>query len=140
MKRSQTCLVGVMILFLANTASAGLSTVGVFDPAGFWYLRNSNSSGGADITPFDFGAGAWTPVAGDWNGDGIDTIGVFDPISSNWYMKNTFSGGAPDIGPFGYGGGGWKPVVGHWSPEPGTAFLVLLGVAGLARRRRRRRS
>ena len=186
MKRLQNYLVAVIILFVANTASAITSdTVGVFDPAGFWHLRNSNSSGAADIPAFDYGGGDWKPVAGDWNGDGKDTIGVFDPTgkwhlrNSNssggadipafaygagdwtpvagdwdgdgidtigvfdpagfWHLRNSNSSGAADIIAFDYGGGNWIPVVGDWDgiPEPATALLGLIGMAGLGMRRRR---
>ena len=37
------------------------------------------------------------PVAGDWDGDGRDSIGVFDPGTAGWYLKNTASLGAPDL-------------------------------------------
>lgn len=41
-----------------------------------WHLRNSNTAGGGDIN-FCYGGGADTlGVAGDWNNDGIDTIGM----------------------------------------------------------------
>jgi hypothetical protein len=37
------------------------------DPANNnWFLRNSNTPGGPDITPFAYGAPGWTPVTGDW--------------------------------------------------------------------------
>src|SRR5262249_51614954 len=37
-----------------------VATVGAFDPAtGTWYLRNSNSPGAPDITPFRYGAPGW---------------------------------------------------------------------------------
>ena len=36
------------------------------------------------------GAG-WMPIAGDWNGDGKDTIGLYDPTTSMFYLRNTTS-------------------------------------------------
>jgi hypothetical protein len=44
---------------------------------GTFYLRNSNTSGVADITANFGGDPSDLPVAGDWNGDTIDTIGVY---------------------------------------------------------------
>jgi hypothetical protein len=92
----------------------GLTTVGVVDPATMtWYLRNSNSAGAPDFTPFPYGAPGWRPVAGDWNGGGATHVGVVDP-GGNWYLRNSNSAGAPDVGPFPYGLGGWTPLAGHW--------------------------
>jgi hypothetical protein len=37
------------------------------DPASAtWYLRNTNSAGFPDFTPFSFGLGAWQPLGGRW--------------------------------------------------------------------------
>ena len=52
-------------------------TVGVYRPSTRQFLlRNANTTGGADIT-LTFGQAGDLPVAGDWNGDGIDDAGVF---------------------------------------------------------------
>jgi V8-like Glu-specific endopeptidase len=92
----------------------GPSTPGVFDPhSGTWYLRNSNSPGTPDAGAFAYGGAGWTPVVGDWNGDGITTVGVVDP-NGTWYLNNANGAGAPSIAPFAYGAGGWVPLVGDW--------------------------
>jgi endoglucanase len=44
----------------------GKVTIGVFDSGGNWLLRNSNSAGPPDITPFHYGLLNWTPVSGNW--------------------------------------------------------------------------
>jgi hypothetical protein len=103
----------------------GITTIGVARPdttTGVltWYLRNSNSPGAPDIPPFAYGAAGWVPVVGDWNGDGVTTVGAFDPIGqfgqppATWYLRNSNSPGMPDIAPFSFGAAGWKPVVGDW--------------------------
>jgi hypothetical protein len=106
----------------------GVTTIGVFDPVGqfgqapaTWYLKNSNSPGAADIGPFAYGAAGWRPVAGDWDGNGTDTIAVLDPIGqfgqppATWYLRNSNSSGAPDVAPFAYGAAGWQPQSGIWT-------------------------
>ncbi|MBF9133173.1 C40 family peptidase [Plantactinospora sp. S1510] len=57
------------------------------------------------------------PVSGDWNKDGIDTIGVFRPSTSTWYLRNTNSGDATIIFKFGHGPSGDIPVVGDWNKD-----------------------
>jgi len=54
-------------------------------PVGKWRLRNTNSAGPADIR-FSFGISAWTPVAGDWDGDGDDFVGGYDPQNGRWHL------------------------------------------------------
>jgi hypothetical protein len=90
----------------------------VFNPAtATWYLKNSNTAGAPDITPFAYGGGGWIPVAGDWDGNGTTAVGVFDPSTATWYIKNSNSAGAPDVTPFRYGGAGWIPLVGDWDGD-----------------------
>jgi RHS repeat-associated protein len=59
------------------------------------------------------------PIVGDWNGDGTDTVGLYDPGTGNWFLKNTNSAGDADtIFSFGPGGSvGWLPVVGDWNGD-----------------------
>jgi uncharacterized repeat protein (TIGR01451 family) len=85
----------------------GKTTIGVVRPQQdgnfLWLLRNSNSAGAVDITPFEFGAIGTNPVTGDWIGQGKTTVGVFDPTFAVWSLRNSNSAGAPDITPFPYG-------------------------------------
>jgi Papain family cysteine protease len=54
------------------------------------------------------------PLTGDWNGDGIDTPGVFrDGV---FYLRNTNDSGAADM-TFSYGNRGDIPVVGDWNGD-----------------------
>jgi hypothetical protein len=98
------------------TYQPAAQTVGSFNPANAtWYLRNSNSSGSPDIAPFAYGAANWYPVTGDWDGDGLTTIGVVDLSTMTWYLRNSNSGGLPSYTPFRYGAPGWIPVIGDWT-------------------------
>src|SRR5262249_24029876 len=105
-----------------------------------WYLRNRNRPGGADLAPFRYGAPGWIPVVGDWDGDGVDTVGVVDPSGqfgqapATWYLKNSNSPGAPDLAPFAYGASGWIPVVGDWDGDGVTTIGVVdpVGMFGQA--------
>jgi hypothetical protein len=78
-----------------------------------WNLRNSDSAGAPDITPFAYGTPGDTPIAGDWNNGPNDGIGVFR--DGNWYLRNNPSSGAPDTS-FAYGAPGYIPVTGRFNP------------------------
>ena len=89
-----------------------------------WYLRNSNTTGGPDLAPFNYGGSEFPmqPVVGDWNGDGVDTVGVVVRFpdggggAMGWFLRDTNAPGSPTIPPVLYGGGNqvWTPVVGDW--------------------------
>ena len=83
---------------------------------GTFFLKNTNSSGVADVS-FAYGpAGAgWKPMAGDWNGDGTDTIGLYNPTAGTFFIRNSNSTGIADL-EFSYGpaGAGWIPLSGDW--------------------------
>ena len=81
-----------------------------------FYLRNSHTGGVADIE-FRYGpAGAgWLPIAGDWNCNGTDTIGLYNPVTGKWYLRNTNDGGTADLSfRFGPAGVSWIPISGAW--------------------------
>jgi fibronectin type 3 domain-containing protein len=104
----------------AATVTVDNDTVGLYDPAtGTFYLRNHNDAGNAEWT-FNYGPGnlGWLPLAGDWNGDGIETVGLYNPATSTFYLKNTNSGGAADV-TFRYGIAWlrWQPLVGDWKGD-----------------------
>jgi hypothetical protein len=81
--------------------------------SGLWLLRESMSSGPATHT-FVFGRSGDFPVMGDWNGDGVKTIGIVR--GRTWFLRNTNSAGPADI-TFNYGGPDDFPVVGDWDGD-----------------------
>lgn len=94
-----------------------IDTVGIFRSSNAtFYLRNSNTTGPADITR-TFGASTSLPVAGDWNGDGVDTIGVFDPATGVFQLRNSNGAGAPTVYNFTFGTPGAYPVAGDWDGD-----------------------
>jgi len=95
----------------------GTVTVGVFRPStAQFHLKNYNSSGGSSFT-FSYGSPTDTPITGDWNWDGIDTIGIFRPIvgaAPAWKLNNANDSSGPDYD-FSYGALSDKPVTGDWN-------------------------
>jgi hypothetical protein len=114
-----------------------VTTIGVYNPnTGFFYERNTNSTGVADTT-FQYGPGGlgWIPLDGDWTGQGIKTPGLYNPATGFFYLRNTNSTGVADVTfQFGPGGLGWRPLVGDWNGDgvatiglyaPNTGFFYL---------------
>jgi hypothetical protein len=138
------------VLEISHVPSHGVSTIGLYDATNsVFYLKNGNTTGFADTT-FAYGAPptGWLPIAGDWDGNGTDTVGLYDPahgggkpIAGDWnadgttsiglynaasvlYLRNTNTTGFADL-VFAYGpaGAGWLPLVGNWN-GPGQALLA----------------
>ncbi|MEQ8667699.1 MAG: choice-of-anchor D domain-containing protein, partial [Pirellulales bacterium] len=84
-----------------NWDGVGGDSIGLFDPVGLagngvFYLRDFNSAGDPSIPAILFGEGfldTTIPVVGDWDGDGIDTIGVYDQRLSIFNLRNDNSPG-----------------------------------------------
>lgn len=96
----------------------GTDTAGLFDPFDSkFYLRNTNSGGLADLQ-FEFGppSSGWTPLSGDWDGNGIDTVGFYN--AGAFLLKNAHAGGLPDL-QFNFGAGtpGVIPISGDWDGD-----------------------
>jgi hypothetical protein len=46
---------------------------------------------------FYFGVTGDVPMVGDWDGDGLDTFGVFRPTTGEIHLRNTLSTGPADV-------------------------------------------
>ncbi len=82
----------------------------------------------------NFGQNGDLPVAGDWNGDGIDSVGVFRPGAGQFFLTDSNIANPPvDHSPiFGTAGdlpvagdfdGDGKDTIGVWRPSVATFFL-----------------
>jgi hypothetical protein len=115
----------------------GVDTIGLYYPHAGWWFLDVNGDGfwieGTDID-FGFGDGVGSlPVAGDWNGDGIDTIGLYYPHAGWWFLDVNGDGfwtEGTDID-FGFGGGeGSLPVTGDWNGDDVDAIGLYYPSAG----------
>ena len=74
----------------------GRDTVSIYRPVEqrFYIINRLGANGGglgaADFR-FDYGNPGDTPVMGDYDGDGVDTVGVYR--SGRWYLRNANSAG-----------------------------------------------
>jgi hypothetical protein len=94
-----------------------------------WYLRDDNSGGANTVPAFSYGVMTFVavdqlgtiPVAGDWDGDGVDTAGVvfYDQSTSGgmrWRLRNSNTGGPADLA-YSFSNGRDRPVVGDWDGD-----------------------
>jgi FtsP/CotA-like multicopper oxidase with cupredoxin domain len=128
---------GGMLTYL-QFASTNPDTVGVFRPStGDIFLKNTNSSGFADAHII-YGMPGDKPITGDWDGDGIKTIGIYR--NGSFFLRNSNTSGFAEI-IFPFGTSGDLPVAGDWDGDGidtigvysnGTFFLRNSNSAGPA--------
>jgi hypothetical protein len=86
-------------------------------------VRNTLTSGDADFA-LTFGDPGDQPVCGDWDGDGIDTPGIYR--NGVFFVRNSNTSGPADI-VIGYGDPGDKPVVGDWDGDGKDSIGIFRG-------------
>ncbi len=79
---------------------------------GTFYLRNSNTTGSPNLT-VTFGSPGNLPVTGDWDGNGSDTVGVYNTSTGVFSLRNSNTNGAPDY-TLVLGNPGDTPLAGRW--------------------------
>ncbi len=95
-------------------------TVGLVDPAtARWHLRNAQGT----VTSFFFGNPGDRPVAGDWDGDGTSTPGMYRQSDGFFYARHTNTQGIADAACFA-GNPEDVPLAGDWDGD-GDANLGL---------------
>jgi hypothetical protein len=100
-----------------NFGGADQPGVGFYYPDAGVFVIIPSPGNDTTIEPFLFGpvdAGNIYPVVGDWNGDGTDTVGVFNAVSGEWYLTNFFKDGVVSGFQYGPPNSGWIPVTGNW--------------------------
>jgi subtilisin family serine protease len=110
---------------LASSSQSPPDTVGLYSGSGF-FLRESHTAGPADVS-FGYGPpqAGWKTVAGDWDGDGTATIGLYNATSGTFFLRNSNSAGPANLSfTFGPAGNNWTPIAGDWDGD-GDATLGL---------------
>ncbi|MDH3307457.1 MAG: Ig-like domain-containing protein, partial [Acidimicrobiia bacterium] len=102
----------------------GCDTLSIYRPsAQAFYIMNrlgENEGGlGAADYSFIFGNPGDKPVVGDWDGDGIDEIGLHRESSGFFYFRNTLTTGIAH-GQFYFGDPGDRFVAGDWGIVDGA--------------------
>ena len=73
---------------------------------------------------YGFGTEGDLPLVGDFDGDGIDTIGLFRPSNGVFYLKNTHTEGPVDV-EFAFGASGDLPISGDWTDQNGADSVAV---------------
>ena len=73
---------------------------------------------------YGFGTEGDLPFVGDFDGDGIDTIGLFRPSNGVFYLKNTHTEGPVDV-EFAFGASGDLPISGDWTDQNGADSVAV---------------
>ena len=102
----------------------GCDTLSIYRPseARFYIINALGQDGGglgaADFS-FLFGDAGDKPVVGDWDGDGIDEVGLHRESSGFFYYRNSLTTGIAD-GQFYFGDPGDRFVAGDWGIVDGA--------------------
>jgi hypothetical protein len=131
-----------------SLSEAAASTPALLDPktASFYFTFSNVNRYGPTSVSYGYGAAnaGWVPLTGDWNADGTDTVGMYDPVNSCFFLTNSTSGGMAQITfCFGAANAGWLPVAGDWNgdgidtvglydPKSSTFYLTNKLQAGFA--------
>jgi hypothetical protein len=130
--RARRILVGIVLLAagLVPTGAGGTApaAAAVGDSLG-WYLRD-DTSGGAPSRTASFGWNECTPVVGDWDGDGDDSVGV--RRSNLFLLRNAPGGGSADLTIL-YGDPGDRVVTGDWDSDGDDTVAVVRAARWFAR-------
>ena len=101
----------------------GFDTVSLYRPATqTFHIVNTTGTNGAGLgaaeSSFVFGDFGDRPNAGDWDGDGIDEVGVHRSSTRAFYWRNTLTTGLAD-GSYPFGFSGDRFVAGDWGSTGG---------------------
>ncbi|NNC43847.1 MAG: hypothetical protein HKO03_11480, partial [Acidimicrobiia bacterium] len=102
-----------LVFGTAAAANAAPDTVAHFDPAsGQWHIRSETGS----VQSFYYGIPGDTPLVGDWDCDGTDTVGMYRRSNGFVYLRNSNDFGVADL-EFFFGEDGDLPLVGDWNGD-----------------------
>ena len=99
----------------------GRDEVGTYRPTERRFYLDYNGDGAWDsehdrvVGPFGWDSDL--PLAGDWNGNGVDTVGVYRPATRSFYLDDGDGQWTAkrDIERAAYGEVGDRPLTGHWA-------------------------
>jgi hypothetical protein len=104
----------VAALIVLASSEAIADEVGLVDPGqGMWHLYDE---AGNETTSFFYGNPGDFPFVGDWDGDGVETPGLYRQSDGFVYIKNSNTQGNADI-TFFFGNPGDVPIAGDFNGD-----------------------
>lgn len=100
-------------LYRSHNCSDGIAAVRPSGADSRWYL-DSDRNGSSEST-LVYGLSSDGAIAGDWDGDGGDGVGVFRGANRTFYLDYDNDGGSEDT--VRYGTNGDRPVAGDWNGD-----------------------
>ncbi|MAU12822.1 MAG: hypothetical protein CL607_23565 [Anaerolineaceae bacterium] len=112
--------------------ACSIDTPGIFrGDGGWWFLKSTHGAGYANIVE-QWGRSTSVPFSGDWDGDGVDTVGTFDIDYFSLKLYHTVQSNGRGVA---FGLAGDMPVIGDWNgdgidtigvyrPTTGTWYLT----------------
>jgi hypothetical protein len=98
------------------------------------YLRNANTQGNADVS-FFFGNPGDIPLAGDFNGNGCDTVGLYRPSQGRFFVIDELGSADRGLGTattsYLFGNIGDVPFVGDFNGDGTDTFGLYRTTSGL---------
>jgi hypothetical protein len=146
--RATTILAGILCVGLLAPvaafagASSSADDPGVyFEPSSSFFFRYSLTTGLPEASAFITNVPGWIQVSGDWDGDGVDGIGVYNTTTGTWFLVDDVVDSPAMALPADYTafidpvGIDWEPITGNWdgvggdgigiyNKTSGTMFLV----------------
>ncbi|MGI9648505.1 MAG: hypothetical protein ACR2OI_08305, partial [Acidimicrobiia bacterium] len=109
-------VLAALLVVPAPPAPAAVGTpdqVALFDPGtGRWHLQYSDGR----VSSFYFGVPGDTPLLGDWDCDGIDTVALYRESTGFVYLRNSNDFGVGQNSFF-FGNPGDMPIAGDWDGD-----------------------
>jgi hypothetical protein len=112
----------------------GFDTVSIYRPSEqrFYIINSLGANGSGPVADFSFvfGVTGDVPIAGDFDGNGTDTVGLHRPSTGQVFIKNDLSGGFADHS-YLFGLPGDKMITGDWDGDGVDTLAVFRPKMGL---------
>ncbi|MGW5423463.1 LamG-like jellyroll fold domain-containing protein [Streptomyces sp. NPDC003943] len=97
------------------TSPPAVTGIGMYSASRKTVFQRNTPDTGVNTAEIPFDMGNKTVLVGDWNGDGVDTLGTFDPATRLFSLRDNNAG--PDNVKLYFGSPGDLPVVGDWNGD-----------------------
>ncbi len=103
------------VLYSHTVAPRAVTGVGMYDPVRKTVFQRDTPTAGGNTGEVSFDLEGKKPLVGDWNGDGVDTLGSYDPATRTFALRD--KNDEPANITMKFGNTGDMPVVGDWNGD-----------------------